>query len=261
MKKTITFLILLLITVTVTAQKTVEASNILADIKAGKDINIKNATISGVLDFTYMEEAMKKIPQKKKKSWWNGDSNYSNEIKKLIEVAVIFEDCIFEDDVLAYIPDEDSGYTFTASFDNTTIFKNCKFTRKAMFKYSRFESETDFSSSIFDDDSTFKYAKFDDTVSFEKTKFDESATFKYAEFKRFVSFKNALFEDTATFKYTKFKNGVSFNNARFEEDLSIKYTVVTGNFDITNMKVAYEIDDKYTKINGKSFSKYIIEQK
>ena len=261
MKKTITLFTLLFVSVAISAQKTINASDILKDIKSGKEIIIKNATISGVLDLTYMEDAMETVSEKKKKSWWNSNGNYSNEIKKLIEVPVIFENCIFKNDVLAYIPDEDSGYTFTASFENTAIFKNCKFKQKAMFKYSRFESETNFSGSTFDDDSSFKYAKFDDTINFSGTKFDESATFKYAEFKQFVSFKNAIFEDTATFKYTKFKNGVSFNNTRFEEDLSIKYTVVTGKFDITNMNVAYEIDDKYTKINGKTFSKYLLEQK
>ena len=38
------------------------------------------------------------------------------ELKKLIEEKISFVNCTFKDDVLAYIPDEDSGYTFTASF-------------------------------------------------------------------------------------------------------------------------------------------------
>ncbi|WP_439127668.1 pentapeptide repeat-containing protein [Polaribacter sp.] len=266
MKHKITLLTLsLFLTTTFSfAQKTIEASDIMQDIKDGKNISYKNATIVGVLDFTYMDDALEKLPKRKKKSgWFNWNSNnYStNQVKKMIDVNISFVNCIFKNDVLAYIPHEDSGYTFTASFEDNAIFKNCNFERKAMFKYSRFESNTDFSGSSFDDDTTFKYAKFDDEISFANTAFDETATFKYAKFSNNVSFSNALFKDSATFKYTKFYDGVSFENTKFEEDLNIKYTQVSGDFIITNMDVAYEIDSKYTKINGKSFSKYLIDKK
>lgn len=260
MKQKITFLAFLFLSLTFFAQRTVEASNIVKDIKAGKSISYQNATIVGVLDFTYMDDAMEKLPKKKKNSWW-GSGNSTNEIKKLIEVNVSFVNCVFKDDVLAYIPDEDSGYTFTASFEEETIFKNCNFERKAMFKYSRFEQNTDFSGSTFDDDTTFKYAKFDDNISFSNTKFVEISTFKYAKFRKNVSFANAVFEDSAVFKYTEFENGVSFNNTSFEEDLDIKYMSVSGDFNITKMKVGYDIDSKYTKINGKSFNKYLLKER
>ena len=241
------------------AQTKVEAFNIMKDIKAGKSINISNATIVGVLDFTYMDEAIEKLPRRKKNSWWNGGSD--NSIKKLIDVKISFTNCTFKDNVLAYIPDEDSGYTFVASFEDTVIFKDNKFEGKAMFKYSRFERNSDFSGSSFEEDSTFKYAKFDKDISFENTTFDEEATFKYAKFSKNVSFSNSVFKDSATFKYTNFYDGVSFKNTNFEEDLNIKYMKVSGDFNISNMKVAYDIDSKYTKINGKSFSKYLVDQK
>ena len=124
-------------------------------------------------------EIIEKLPKKKKTSWWNySDSN--NTIKKLIEVKVSFTNCTFKNDVLAYIPDEDSGYTFTANFEDEVIFKNCTFERKAMFKYSRFERNSDFSGSSFMNDSTFKYAQFDENISFKDTNFNKTATFKYA---------------------------------------------------------------------------------
>ncbi len=246
--------------VTSFAQKTVEASDIMRDIKAGKTISIQNATIVGVLDFTYMDEALEKLPKRKKKSWW-GNGNSDNSVKKIIDVKISFTNCSFRNDVLAYIPDEDSGYTFIASFEDIAIFKNCKFERKAMFKYSRFERESDFSGSYFYDDTTFKYAKFDKNISFTNTTFDEIATFKCAKFNTNVSFSNAIFKDSAVFKYTNFFNGVSFKGTSFEEDLNIKYMKVSGNFNISNMKVAYDIDSKYTSINGKSFNKYLIDIK
>ncbi len=239
------------------AQKNIEASDIMQEIKAGNIISYQNVTIVGVLDLTFMDEAIEKLPKKKKTSWWNySDSN--NTIKKLIEVKVSFTNCTFKNDVLAYIPDEDSGYIFTANFEDEVIFKNCTFERKAMFKYSRFKRNSDFSGSSFMNDSTFKYAQFDENISFKDTNFNKTATFKYAKFNTNVSFSNAVFKDSATFKYTNFFNGVSFKNTNFEEDLNIKYMKVSGEFNITNMKVAYEIDSKYTKINGKSFNKYLL---
>ncbi len=243
----------------VTAQKTVSASDIMDEIKKGKDISYKNVTIDGIVDFTYMDEALEKLPEKRKRSWW-GNNNYSNKAEKLIDVKLSFENCTFKEDILAYIPDEDSGYTFIASFEKEAIFKNCKFEGKAMFKYSTFEKNSDFSGSEFQEDSTFKYAKFDRTISFENTKFDEIATFKYAKFNNKVSFANSVFEDSAVFKYTNFNNGVSFENTNFEEDLNIKYMKVNGEFNISKMKVAYSIDSKYTKINGKGFNKYLLDR-
>lgn len=260
MKHKIILLACLFLSITFFAQKTIEASDIMKDIKAGKSISYQNAKIVGTLDFTYMDEALEKLPAKRKKNSWWGNGGSDNTINKLIEVKISFTNCTFKDDVLAYIPDEDSGYTFTASFEDIAIFKNCNFERKAMFKYSRFERNTDFSGTTFDDDTTFKYAKFDRDISFENTKFAEVSTFKYAKFNRNVSFANSIFEDEAVFKYTKFNDGVSFNNTNFEEDLNIKYMQVSGDFDITKMKVGYEIDSKYTKINGKSFSKYQIDR-
>ncbi|MGK0413024.1 MAG: hypothetical protein ACJA1B_001226 [Polaribacter sp.] len=259
MKLKITFLLFLLFASALSySQKNIEASNIMKDLKAGKMVSYKNATIIGVLDFTYMEEALEKLPRKKKNSWWNmGDSD--NTIKKLIEEKISFINCTFKDDVLAYIPDENSGYTFIASFEDEVIFKNCNFKSKAMFKYSRFESNTDFTGTNFEDDSTFKWAKFDKEISFSKTRFTEISTFKYATFKKYVSFTDAVFEDSAVFKYTKFNDGVSFENTNFEEDLNIKYMEVSGNFNLTGMKVGYDIDSKYTKINGRSFNTYLLK--
>lgn len=255
----ILFLVMTISFVNIHAQSTISAADIMEDIKEGKDVSYKNVIIEGTCDFTYMDEAMKNLPKKKKRSWW-GNNNYSNKIEKLIDVNISFENCTFKDDVLAYIPDEDSGYTFTASFEKEAIFKNCVFEGKAMFKYSTFEKASDFSGSDFQEDSTFKYAKFDRDTDFSAVKFSEVATFKYAKFDRNVSFANAVFEDSAVFKYTNFNDGVTFANTRFEEDLNIKYMKVTGEFNISKMSVAYAIDSKYTKINGKGFNKYLLEK-
>ena len=260
--KTTLVSICLLVSVIVSfAQQKVAASDIMQDIRDGKKVSHKNTTIVGTLDFTFLEEAIEKLPKTKKNSWFNWISNNSsNVINKNIETRISFVNCTFKGNVLAYIPDEDSGYTFTASFDEEVLFKDCTFERKAMFKYSKFEKNTDFSGSKFEEDSTFKYAKFDRDGNFYNTAFNEVSTFKYARFKNHVNFSNSTFKDTAIFKYTKFLEGVSFKNTNFEEDLDIKYANVSGDFDISGMKVAYDIDSKYTKINGKTFNKDLIDE-
>lgn len=257
MKNIVTFIALLFCFSTSFGQQKIAASEIIKDVANGKSVEISNATITGVLDFTFMDKALPNLP--KRKRWWNNGG--SNTVEKQIESKISFINCVFTDDVLAYIPHEKSGYTFIANFEDEVIFKDCTFENKAMFKYSDFERNTDFSNTKFKDDSTFKYAEFKRDISFKNTLFDESSTFKYADFNRFVSFENAVFTESGVFKYTEFNQGVSFRDVKFEEDLNIKYTKVSGEFDITGMDVNFDIDSKYTSINGKSFSKYLLKSK
>ena len=233
MKNILLLSLVLFLSNSLIAQRSVSASDILKDIKAGKSVSYENVRVTGTLDMTFMDEKLPDLPKKYK--WYKNGG--SNAIKETIDGKISFVNCVFEDDVLAYFHDEDSKYTFTASFDNDVQFKNCEFKRNAMFKYSSFEGDADFSGSKFTQESTFKYAKFD----------------------TFVSFSNTLFEEYATFKYTKFKKGVSFNNARFEDDLNLKYTKVRGDFNVSGLEVAHDINSKYTDINGDGLSKYLLK--
>ena len=236
MKTQRTFQILLLLcamafSTSLVAQEKISATEIMSAIKEGKDISYKGVTVTGVLDFTFMEEKLDELPRKSR--WWrNGD----NEVKEFIESKISFQDVIFEDDVLAYYHDKRSGYTFTADFENSLQFENCKFTRDAMFKYSTFEQGANFAGSTFNRENTFKYAEFEGMADFSKTYFD----------------------DDAVFKYTEFKEGASFNAAEFDGSVDMKYTNVRGDFDIENMEVRWDIIAKYAEINGRSLTRYLI---
>lgn len=214
------------------AQNSVQAAQIMKDIKDGKSISYQDATIEGVLDFTFMDEKLPDLPEKS--TWYNNGG--SNVVDESIGVSISFVNCTFNEDVLAYIHEERSGYTFTADFDKDVMFKNCKFSRDAMFKYS----------------------DFDNIANFEGSKFQRKSTFKYAEFDEKANFSNTRFNDDATFKYAEFDEGVSFRNAVFEESLNIKYLNARGDFDIDGMEVGDDIDSKYTKINGKGFNSYLV---
>ena len=251
--KDIFLIILLTLTArTINAQSITNASDIMLAIKNGGDIRYSNTTIKGVLDFTFINETLPKLS--KRNRWWN--SSGSNTVTKEIKNEIYFINCTFIDDVLAYIPHEESGYTFVANFENRVTFKNCFFRKKALFKYSEFDKKVECSLSKFYNDTTFKYAKFKDKSNFKGTYFDEPTTFKYANFEEYISFEDSVFDETASFKYTKFNRGVSFNNVKFKEDLNLKYAKVKGPFDIKNMEVTFNIDAKYTNINGESFNKY-----
>lgn len=234
MKKiSFSIVLVLVFTVTLSAQRTVKASDILNDIKNGKNVAYENVTIVGSLDMTYMDEKLPDLP--KRKRWWKNGG--SNSVEEQIDGKVSFTNCVFEDHVYAYIHDEDSKYTFIANFEDDVNFVNCTFKGKAYFKYSDFERAADFSGSKFEDQTTFKYADFSQKANFSNTNFDENATFKYSKFNR----------------------GVSFNNAEFRGDLNLKYTKVRGDFDVKGMDVAYDIDTKYTDVNGDKFSKYLLK--
>lgn len=235
--RTVLYLILFafILSPSVFAQQTVQASDIMNDIKMGKTVSYNNVTIKGTLDMTFMNEKLPDLPKKRK--WWQNGG--SNSVKKQIESSISFINCTFEDNVYAYYHDEDSEYTFVANFENDVIFSNCTFKGEALFKYSDFERD----------------------ANFKDSKFTSRTTFKYAKFYNNVSFANSIFDEDAIFKYTQFRDGVSFNNVKFRDNLDIKYTKVSGEFDITNMSVTDNIDSKYTKINGKGFNKYLLDNK
>ena len=207
----------------------VNASDIMEDIKQGKDIIYENVTVAGELDFTYMDEKMPDLPTLRVWRRNNGD----NVVNEAIESRISFVNVSFEADVIAYYHEDRSGYTFTADFENNVNFQNCKFEGGALFKYSEFESD----------------------VSFEGSTFLDTTTFKYAEFELKANFERSVFEENATFKYAKFRNGVSFDHVNFVRSLDLKYTSVQGDFDTESMYVGNRMDTKYTDINGRSFSK------
>ena len=67
--KTITLtLFALLLVVQGNAQTIVKASDIMEALKRGEDVSYSNATIEGVLDFTFMEEKLPELPTKRR--WW-----------------------------------------------------------------------------------------------------------------------------------------------------------------------------------------------
>lgn len=83
MRKRGLLFVVLFLSITTYAQETIEAKTILKAIKDGKNIKYTNKTIVGVLDFTFMEEASKKIQKRRKAGGTRVITAIIQSIKKL----------------------------------------------------------------------------------------------------------------------------------------------------------------------------------
>jgi hypothetical protein len=257
MKKLNLLLTLLFISLSsyVLSAQTIDAAKISQLAKEGKDLRYENATISGVLDLTPYEEKKSDLPSRS----WLG--NFSNVIENDITGSIVFINCTFEDDVLAYLHDDKSEYTFVANFEKDVVFKNCNFKKGAAFKYSEFDGMADFSGSKIKKEANFKYAEFNDDSYFTNMKFSNLANFKYAEFDDNISFSGTLFDGEADFKYVEIVNGIDLSNTTFNDFLNIKYAEFNGDINLKNFQVNSSMDTKYTTVNGQDFSTYLVNNR
>ncbi len=235
------------------AQSRVTAEEIIAKINKGQSVAYENVTITGTLDLTDLEN---RTLTDKDKKWWGSDYE---KYESVVKVSLRFENCTFDDAVLAYYHDEAENNTFIAHFDKDVSFRNCVFNDKSEFKYSEFDEGADFYGASFDEDANFKYPEFDQAPVFTQARFEEEANFKYAEFPQRTSFAGAVFEDEANFKYAEFPGGASFADARFMDLANFKYTKFSNPLDMKNVKFEGSEDFKYTQVDGQSFTSFLLK--
>ena len=232
MKSGLFALVLTIFSFSLQAQAVIQAEDIMKTLKKGEKVAYTDVVVEGVLDLTFMEEKIDDLP---KRRWWKNGGD--NTVTEVIVPSISFKNVTFRDEVIAYFHDKRSEYTFIADFESEVLFENCLFQKDAMFKYSNFEAKASFSGSTFERESTFKYAEFEDGADFSNTYFDEDAVFKY----------------------TKFYRGASFQSAKFDRSLDMKYTKVDGDFNVNDLEVRWDIISKYAKVNGRSFTRYLLD--
>lgn len=215
------------------AQTRVKASDIIAQINAGKAVEYDNAIIEGELDLTNLEN---RRMERSSSGWFGfgGDGLFESQV----EVPIKFTNCTFEDDVLAYYHLEHRNETYVAHFEKDVVFNRCEFRRGSEFKYSEFNRIAVFEGSTFRREANFKYAEFSEGPLFSSVRFERGANFKYTEFPRGTSFAKSTFEGLADFKYTKFRSPLNMDGVAFRG----------------------EEDFKYTKIDGQSFTSYLLRR-
>lgn len=232
-QRNLVFLLLAIPAAFCQAQTRVKASDLVAQINAGKPVEYDNAIIEGELDLTNLEN---RRVERSSSSWFGFRDNELFESR--VEVPLKFTNCTFEDDVLAYYHLEHRNETYVAHFEKDAVFSHCVFKRASEFKYSEFNQAAIFEGSNFRREANFKYSEFTDGPSFAGANFERGADFKYTEFPRETSFEKATFEGLANFKYTKFRSPLNMNGVSFRG----------------------EEDFKYTKIDGQSFTSYLLRR-
>ncbi|GHA68571.1 pentapeptide repeat-containing protein [Pontibacter akesuensis] len=244
-------LVILMLPLLAWAQKSVNASEIIAKISRGEAVSYKNAVIVGDLDMTKLQN----MKQDK------NSNSASKEYTSTVKAPLTFVDCIFKGDVLAYFNPENSGFLNTSgnemyktNFEGDVVFENCTFEEAAAFKYSAFDGKVSFMSSRFAEEALFKYADFEKGVNFSNVRFGGDANFKYVEFPERVSFAGATFKEEANFKYTEFERGVNFEKASFDGTANFKYAEISDSFNVKGARFNGGDDFKYTQLNNRQVS-------
>jgi uncharacterized protein YjbI with pentapeptide repeats len=245
---------MMLISASAAAQSRIDAGNILRSIDDGKTVGYRNVEILGDLDLTSIRDM---VPDK-------DDTRSRNSTRVFwyhVRTPLIFVDCTFRGDVIAYRHDDRKNETHNAVFHEDVSFRGCEFRKASAFKYSKFHKGADFSSTTYHEEALFKYTEFSTEVSFAGSVFTDDANFKYTEFTAHADFRDTGFKEPANFKYTEFPGGVSFLNAVFQGDANFKYAEFSEPFDFDGTEFEDSVDFKYTKLEGKSFSLYLLKNR
>lgn len=257
MKNFLFISVLFLVTIT-KAQNKVPATDIINKINAGESINLKDATITGVLDVT-------KLKNMKLKRQNNDEKVYLS----VVTSGLTFNNCVFADDFLAHVWDEKSKTSYVTNFEEQVTFLNCTFTKECSFKHSAFRKSSRFEGSVFAAEADFKHAAFSENAvfsscmfrgyanfkhtsfrgtNFDNAQFDNYADFKHTSFSDFANFHGALFKSNADYKHTAFSNGVSFANASFKEHVDFKHTSCSGKAKMDGTVFEKDVDASHSNI-------------
>jgi len=246
--------------------KEVLASEILAKIEKGVDIDYSNKVIKGSLDLDGLN--LKKDEEGKllvtsqiriRKSEIQGIVKFDNSIfEKLID----FEGSTLNNAGFRYakfckfVNFEEAMFTGYASFEHVQFMGEANFTNvqlsdeadayffEAEFRENAFFWSKNGKSIIFSGDACFQHAKFHKLSTFYKSKFLKKADFAFSRFNgEDAIFMNAQFEGNADFKGGRFKGEIDFWGAKFYKNLDLRETRFTHfvvNWDSIKNKLIYD---------------------
>jgi hypothetical protein len=242
------------------AQARVEAGAVLEKVNRGEPVRYEKARIVGDLMLIALDDMTVKHPRgqattwekvrESRRGWGFSTRTYWAHVKS----PVVFVDCVFEGDVVAYRHDDRRRETYNVIFHRDVVFQDCEFKGESAFKYCRFEDEADFAGNRYSEEALFKYADFSSEVSFAGSGFAGYANFKYAEFPEAADFGRSEFHKDANFKYTKFDRGSSFAGAVFRRYADFKYTKFRGPMNFEGTDFEWGGNFKYTRHDGRRFS-------
>lgn len=253
MKKLLLLSCLLIGSLLVNAQGTIDAKQVFNQINSGQKAAYVEATISGDLDLTELSTKRRL----EKNSRWGGQNAYESKVK----VPLIFKNCRFTGNVIAFKLmskdgnrrifgieiDGNNNDVYTADFEEEVIFDNCVFEGEAAFKYSDFDRIVKFTGCRFKKNANFKYAHAHTEAIFSSTVFEEYADFKYTDFNALADFQKTTFNNYGDFKYTKFKEASNFDYTTFKGYADFKYTNFRQNANFNHTSFTGRSDFKYAR--------------
>ncbi len=250
MKTTLVLIALSLFASNAFCQEEILARKILSGINQKQNIQYDGVVVTGDLDFTELDSKKRKTMKD-----WDGE-----EYKSVVEVPVVFRNCTFKGNVIAYkslkngkrskivglMIDGSSGTTYSADFKDIVVFENCIFEQDSEFKYSKFGQNVNFSGAVFGHEANFKYAQFSNQSNFTGANFSGVINFKYAQFSEDTHFEKANFKAYTDFKYANFKNSVFFDGSTFNAYTDFKYTHFAEGSSLNNVDFRAGTDFKYS---------------
>ncbi|WP_187271012.1 pentapeptide repeat-containing protein [Neolewinella aurantiaca] len=246
MRFVFSFLVFSCFSLCLSAQSTISAEKIIAQLNAGTDVALTGVTITGDLDFTLLDDR-----EETQKGGWGSQQQWKYHVRN----SLSFVDCTFEGNVWAYrVEGKGSNWksepVHIADFHEDVLFRNCKFEEDVNFKYTRFHEKADFPGADFEEAVGFKYTEFNEPADFSGIEVEGDADFKYTKFDRYVNIAAATFKEEADFKYTKFPRGVDLSDVVFEDDAVFKYAEFPQGVNLANTRFRRDADFKYTKFSS-----------
>jgi len=205
---------------------TVEASQIIEDMKAGKNLLIENKTVNGDIDFTALGGSTKESPGLN---------------RVYVSSAVSFVNCIFNGRISSYSSSNDLATL--CDFSKSLSFLECQFKEDVLFRESIFHSNVIFNKSFFVKKATFEGSRFMGEAQFNGVSFGEEARFQNIFFYNKTNFMDAAFGKTAYFQSSNFYADAQLSTTRWEGYADFSLCVYHGgcffNYSVFNNKAIF----------------------
>lgn len=211
------------------ADDTVSSSDIIHKLNSGLNIYYENVTIRGPLDFTKISNIAK---QTTSRGSMRSAEDKVNRYVVYVEPAISFVNCVFEDEINAYVHryDNDEKVTIISTvFDRHVNFKKCEFRENVNFYYTEIDGECSFDDCIFKKKAEFFEVNFKSNSSFRRTKFFQLTNFKGATFySSAIFYKTEFFSNETYLDYIDFYGMTSFAEVKFSNetiDMNESYSI------------------------------------
>jgi hypothetical protein len=215
--------------------RTVNASDILANISKGQTVEYDNVIVKGNLSL----ENLKGLP-----------TMHVNRTEYEIELCYASRDI---KKVVSPIKIKNSLITGMVSFNNT-VFENA-----IDFGDTKFDSYADFSASMFNNFANFTNSRFDSLGDFTDSKFNNDVCFDSSIFSEDAYFESSIFNGVADFGFSRFNNSSSFSYSNFNSDTNFSISNFNGNASFHDSKFngfTNFIDSKFNGFADFGFSKF-----